>query len=294
MKAVLTTLIVALSITSTAKAADSCPIDQNDPFAKEAVMPGGTYAGHCIDSSKFRSSRRLTPEERVSFGVSTDESIEAVANFHHQDKYWVALIPKSRVTEVDFMFIPLFGNQPLFHGQLRFRMAPEGPAVQLVEQTNKTDRETITLNEDILFAEYGVRAADKSQDFSMVKGLTGAYAVSYALESLSQGTANDLKERPDIIIRQYKLNLDRAASIDALTSGINVGTELGISRVYNTLTQSCINAGFLVLNRSMEKPEAPWLARASESIHPVGELKRMQLIYRNGASRIENYTGLTP
>jgi hypothetical protein len=271
MKAVLTTLIVALSITSTAKAADSCPIDQNDPFAKEAVMPGGTYAGHCIDSSKFRSSRRLTPEERVSFGVSTDESIEAVANFHHQDKYWVALIPKSRVTEVDFMFIPLFGNQPLFHGQLRFRMAPEGPAVQLVEQTNKTDRETITLNEDILFAEYGVRAADKSQ-----------------------GTANDLKERPDIIIRQYKLNLDRAASIDALTSGINVGTELGISRVYNTLTQSCINAGFLVLNRSMEKPEAPWLARASESIHPVGELKRMQLIYRNGASRIENYTGLTP
>lgn len=285
MKAVLTTLLT-LFMSSTVFA-QACPVDENDPFSQEAVMPGGMYKGHCIDSSKFRSSRRLTDEEKAAFDIHTDENFEVVANFHHDGKFWIAIIPSFQITEVDFMFVPLIGNLPLFHGQLRFRL--NGVPVTLIEQTKTSPRKSITLNEDVLFALYGVRAADKDQNFSMVKGLSGAYAVSYQLESISQGTAQDLKDRPDIKIRQYKLNLDQATAVDALETGISIASELGITRVYNTLSQSCLNADFLVLNRVLNKPDDKWLTRASESLDPIGHLKHMRLIYRHGASRIENY-----
>ena len=41
-----------------------CPLNSQDPFAKEAVMSSGPYKGQCIDTNVYRAAQRLTTEER--------------------------------------------------------------------------------------------------------------------------------------------------------------------------------------------------------------------------------------
>jgi hypothetical protein len=283
-------LMVSATLAQTSFASD-CLWDPNDPFSQIEKMPEKSHFGseECINTMKYRSAHRLNAEERAAFQIDADETLEVVANFNHQSKFWVAVIPKERIKDVVVQLIPLMSNSPVFHGQLRFRLHPEGRPIQLIEQSKDAEnRKTLTLDEDIVFAEYGVRGQDHQEKFDIMHGLRKYYAVSYMVGSLSQNTAGSVKEQK--LIRQYVLNMDAEQSVKALETGITIGTELKMERVYSTISQSCLNAMFFALNKALGRPEAKYFGRVWESVHPVNVLRRMGLIGKHGSSRIENFT----
>lgn len=279
--------------------ATGCRYDPNDPFTEIEHMPKGSHFGptECIDSAVYRSTRRLTTEERKSFSISEDPSIEVLANFRHKDRYWVAIVPLSRIEDAVFQLVPLSKgltvpftkNAALFHGALRFRLNadPEMPVILISQKRDPAERETLILNEDIVFAEFGVHGQNHEEAFNKLHGLLGYYAISYSIGSLSQNTDEDLANH--VRIRQYLLKMNREVVKNAFSVGAKIGTDYKMSRIYNTGKQSCLNAIFFLLKTALGLPEDNIEKRLWASINPVGRLKSLKLINKDGySSRIED------
>lgn len=266
-------------------AGNSCPINPDDPFSFQATMPSGPFKGVCIDTNTYRSVRSLTADELSAFQIS-DKNVQVVANFRHKDHFWIAVIPNERIKDLVFQQVLLSPALPISHGQVRIRMNPAGRSIKLIEQSRRPDRQTITLNEDIVFALFGVRAMGHEGTFNPIEGMMDDYAISYTIESHSQGT--DWAIVAGQTVHQYVLNGDQNFAITFLTTSIGLGQSFGLSVPYNTLTNSCLNAVFLALAKTKGQVGPDQIQRFVESADPVTQLKWAGLIKSGGLNLLSS------
>ena len=249
-------------------------------------MPAGPQKGECIDTSLRRSSIRLSLAQRRAFGIHADNSF-VVANFLHQKRFWVAVIPYERVRDTVYMNFVMSKRLPLNHGEIRFRIGPGARPVRLIAQSKKSNRLEITLKEDIVFSEFGVRAPGHEQDaFSVIQGSTGRYAIAYVFQSLSESSKEALQKNEQV--KQYRLNLNDREVGRALQVGGWLGNTYGTSQIYDTFSNSCLNTVFIVLYGVRDFVGGTVFSRVLENVGPIPMLRQEKFIGPGESSRIQD------
>ena len=273
------------------KIMEDCEIDENDPFDREERMPAGPHKGLCIDTSIHRSVRSVDEATLRDWGIR-DVNVTAMANFRHDEKFWVAVVPNEIIVDAMYQVFFMTKAVPITHGQLRLRLNHGGRKIRLIEQKRTPPRKSIVLEEDIVFAEYGVRAKGHDENFNALHGVIDQYSISFVFQSLSQASkwAFDSK----IKVNQYVLDLETENVRKVLAKGIELGTENGMQTPYNTFTASCHNTVFMVLHeilRELYGDQAPRDRGAtSQSIHPVQNLQHLGLLKKGDIDEIPNRT----
>src|SRR5262245_46030169 len=72
----------------------------NDPFVPDGIIRSGPLAGKKINTDWLRSAKILTPEEAQRYPHEPGETL--VANFRHDERWWIARVPPGAVKEVIF------------------------------------------------------------------------------------------------------------------------------------------------------------------------------------------------
>ncbi|NJM10355.1 MAG: DUF4105 domain-containing protein [Bdellovibrionaceae bacterium] len=111
-----------------------CDLDKNDKLAGPAQINFGTFAGQCVDSCRFRKSIRLRPKTPV---VGVNEASVTISNFMHDNTYWKAKIPVSKVESVDVGFEEF--RPGIFHVFLLFHF-PKDNQIALYPQGDQNRR----------------------------------------------------------------------------------------------------------------------------------------------------------
>jgi len=76
---------------------------QSIDLYQQVLMPGGPNVGQALDTSKIRGLVVLNDSNNI-LPESLNKSYLYIANFAHNGKYYVARIPVSGPTSVDFIY----------------------------------------------------------------------------------------------------------------------------------------------------------------------------------------------
>ena len=264
---------------------EPCKTEPNDPFAVEQRMPAGPYRGGCIDLRSDRSVDWVYNKDLRRFGIDSKNSL-VVANFRHANRFWIAVIPFERVVGLSYLNFSMAKKLPISHGEIRFLTRKTGRPIELIEQNLSKEPERMNLNEDFVFAEYAVRAQGHYEDFNVVHGMRGHYAVSYIFMSLSQSASGPLASK--ITIKQYSLAALHSQSKLVMEIGLWLGHTYKMTQVYHSFTTSCLNSVFSVLLRARRIPTTGTFNKTLESFMPIPMLRKFRLIGPGESSRMKN------
>jgi len=246
----------------------------------ETKMPAGPLKGKVLNTVETRSSRYLEATELEKFGIEPSADWIAVANFKHDSRYWVALLPKTQILRTivqheiinlqeafnlkKFAKSPVKGVKSLMkhlplaidHLQLRFQFNEN---ITLVDPQS-LDR--VTIPGDAIFYTTRAQVAGEKADFNPVASLRDQYAVGYPL-----GSEEEFTRRPLIkghLTKQWELPLDAAESLKLLELGLEYSTRVGLSEMYHLLENTCNNFTFFILDKLRGRKPAgrPSLKRA--------------------------------
>jgi hypothetical protein len=274
--------IMARTMPTSCKGDDADPLSPTDP-----KIPGGRYRGHCYDPKGVRSVRRLTRDERISFGVDPDDSsIEVVGNFYHSERNWVAVIPLERVQGLILQLIQVVPHTAAFHGQLRIKMSPTGRPIKLIEQVRGPDRLLAEMQDDLMYSEFGVRTTELSKDFSLIDGVEGNYLIAYALTSYSDKARDD--HTNNLLVRQYDLGVSRMQAENVLVSGISLGTTYDMTQMYKVLTRNCLHVIFEALKAGLGLKRQSWAERLWLTFDPRDVMHNLFDHIGSGIKRLDD------
>lgn len=297
------TLLMTTVLLSAAQALAICPANKQDPFAIRAAMSSGPYKGHCINTDRYRSARRLTDREKVSFFTAddvrylqemqinvNDSDTEVMANFQDvdsqgKDHFYVAVVPKDGIQGANIQMTRLSKILPIEHGQilLEMRRSKTRPVV-LFDQTLAAGRTRKILNDDIILTVSGVRPIDHEEAYNAFKGLNpGYYNEEFQIGSNRSLTLNWIRSA-GLKTQEYRLNVSVAQARTALSTGVSLATEHGVNYPYSTLTSSCLNMTFLILHQSLKTSDAGILRKLAQSMAPLPSLVALGLVNADGSS----------
>jgi hypothetical protein len=237
----------------------------HDPFRPEQSLKKGRFQGERINFDAQRSVVALSESQAAQYGAKKGDL--AFANFSHEGQFWVAVVPKNAVKNVDLMLEHFPAPVPAAHSMLRFRLK-EGHEAKLVPQVTGDTQPGLKMKDLVLSIE-----ATGTRDFNydLIDGAQNNFGLSYRLESLADRAKTTQKAGHRV--EQLPLRLTSAQKQNILKESIRTSQQNGNGQAYNTLTKNCTNEAFHIMDRGIGNrvPPSVHLARGltSESLPPI-------------------------
>ena len=284
------TLFISINVFAVSKEElYNCKINNNDEFDRIEKVVNGPAKGKCINTANYRSVRKLTSDQMTNFGFTNNDQYFYVANFRHLDKFWVAQINIYDIESVDFQLMALSNVLSIYHGQFRFHFKENASGITLISQ-EKDPASRVELKlidsankaQDFVIALFGAR--ELSHDKEAFKPYLGfnligrsIYSKSYAFQSLYDGDQWALDANKEV--KTYALNLSKSEIVNLMKNTREMGESLGVSKLYDVLTDNCINFVFQILKQSTDKLQNfGFVGKLKQTFSPVATLKRANLI----------------
>lgn len=251
----------------------TCIVDANDPFEPNVKMLAGPQKGWCVNPLKRRSVKTLSMSEAAPYFPQKDGTW-VIANFSHQNKFWIAQIPfkkvKSLRMQVEYFPILKFPKIDIAHTQFVFDFS-DGEQILLMPQVRNVPAGTqpIRLNKMIFSVE---NVGPYGEMFDAEKGMEGYYNVAYRAVSLADKYQWMIAEQGHKVI-QIPLKLDPMQVRDVLTESLIRGSGWSTRRTYNTFEPNCVSELFHILDSSLKiyDFDLPWLPNnAKDSLEERG------------------------
>lgn len=223
----------------------NCITNPNDPYEPRVRMVTGRDAGVCVNSTLRRSVKALLGDEAAQYFPHADGKI-VVANFSHKNKYWIAEIPLSSMTEMvlqseHFPMVTKPIKIEIDHTQIRFSFSQP---IRLVTQVTDGPRETLELHHLIL-SEENIGPYGEAYDF--FNGAKGYFNVAYRIVSL-EDKYNWMIADSGHQVSQRRFDLGQYNQISYLLEGIKRGTQYGSGRPYDSFNLNCSTEILDILN----------------------------------------------
>jgi len=221
--------------------APQCACGATDRYEEPAQIGFGHYRGLCVDSCRFRRLQIL----------KRDANFIVVGNLLHENRFWTAKIPLSKIREVNLEFEEFLPT--INHVFLRFYFSSP------VELTSQSSHDTRKLDDFVISAE-GI--PPKGHDYSFFDSSIGRYPLGVRILSMEEVYAHAVLKRHHRVT-QYDLDLEKPERIRALLSALEDGDTRGFQSVYALLTNNCATAavGYLTGATSFEAaiPFSGWI-----------------------------------
>lgn len=220
-------------------AKEACFTNPSDPFNVSLRFTKGKHVGSCIYTEVRRTVRVVDPQYFArTYGVTPPQGQVLVANFRHDNQFWIASIPMNKIIKTYIQAFMLMG--PFSHLQLRF-LLQEGAYVELYPQNLSAPRRIEKIN-DFVFALHALRAVEqKDEGYSPIsEGLNDGYGVAYNMRSTTEDVS-DINEK-GIVVEQFELNLTRTQQTQLLRNRLELAKNSSESDLYHTATKSCVTA----------------------------------------------------
>lgn len=218
----------------------ACITSKTDPYDLGETVRAGAYKGQCMNTSIRRPAVIL----------SEDDEKVTIANFYHDNTYWIAEMPKSGIDRVIFQIADFPDSVPLIkfsHTQLRFvmktgvtiKLTPQDTASKLspteIDQFNLVDQVTGPKGEDEFSAAHAI-------------------GPNYGNVLRVMGSADRAKEElggNDDTTAQYLLKMTDEEKIAAMVNGVHLSAQLGYDDVYKLFSENCTTTAFEILDKSI-------------------------------------------
>lgn len=223
----------------------NCITNPNDPYEPRVRMVTGPDTGVCVNSTLRRSVMALTGAEAAKYFPAADGKI-VVANFSHKNKYWIAEIPLSKMTDMILQseHFPMV-NKPvkieIDHTQIHFAFSEP---IRLISQAADEARETLELY-DLILSEENIGPYGEAFDF--FGGAKGHFNVAYRVVSL-EDKYNWMIAEQGHTVSQRRFDLNQYNQISYLLEGIKRGTKYGSGRPYDSFNLNCSTEILDILN----------------------------------------------
>ncbi len=262
-KLFLKTVVLFVAISSQAQIAKvalpqyvegTCIVDSNDPFEPNVKMNEGPLKGMCINPLARRSVKILNAEEAEAyFSFKTAESLKngdvVIANFSHQQKFWIAKIPMKQVQtlKIQIQYFPIlkFPKIDVAHTQFLFEFK-EGAEIPLTPQERILKNSEIVKLKKLIFTVENI--GPYGDVFDAAKGLKGHYKLAYRAVSLADKYQWMVTQQQHVV-EQKRLNL-RADQVRAvLNEALNRADQWSTNRNYHTIKPNCVSELFSILDK---------------------------------------------
>ncbi len=278
-----------------------CSVDLNDRYAPNAVMPpegNPRFVGKCLDT---QSSRALRIAKREDLSAPRDLSMGPfvyVANFKHDQKFWIAEIPFTHIK--DFILQREIDERKIaFHHQLRLLMHESFPIKlypQTADQVNHLE-DPIEISDFVLTGyNFRIANADPGEDlrFTMVKAMKGYFVQGFVISSMADIFKYETTNNRDF--EQYSLTLTQDQRSKVFEHLINRFDQVRETKIYHLLKYNCITELFdglytvLPFNSNFEKKMFyATTIRQTIPMSVVPQLQRLGFIADYFAARKPNY-----
>lgn len=223
----------------------NCITNPNDPYEPRVRMVTGPDTGVCVNSTLRRSVTALTGAEAAKYFPPADGNI-VVANFSHKNKYWIAEIPLSKMTDMilqseHFPMITKPIKIEIDHTQIHFAFSEP---IRLVSQATDEVRQNLELY-DLILSEENIGPYGEAFDF--FGGAKGHFNVAYRVVSL-EDKYNWMIAEQGHQVSQRRFDLNQYNQISFLLEGIKRGTEYGSGRPYDSFNLNCSTEILDILN----------------------------------------------
>lgn len=212
-----------------AKQSNKCidsTISPEDKYYIPAQAPGGKYEGECLEIS-----------QRRNFQVINDKSTSSIkiANFFHNERFWVAELPSlDKISRAVFQIEYFFPEFIAAHTQMRFDLK-KGSSLKLTAQDGSKD--TLALNNFIISFEAVRRVGHPS--YGLIKGFKGHFTMGariFSLQTAYKKFVVDQQHNNDQIV----LDFNQDERIDLLKDLLKLGNDnTNYVEIYDTLKNNC-------------------------------------------------------
>ena len=218
-----------------------------DPFEPDGILTSGPFAGHRVDTTRFRSVRVLSKEEAAGYQPSSGELL--AANVLHDGRWHIARIPNAPVDDVIVHIQHVAHSFPGAHAQVRFRLAP-GREVTLLAQPSGSGPDIIGIT-DLLYTVEGNFAPGTS---STPAGGLEQSGIAYMLMSLQEKAKIMAVDGQLPTIHQYRLNVGWEDKQAVLRRALDMATAVGSRRMFDLFTRNCTTEVIRILDGSLNYP----------------------------------------
>lgn len=219
-------LALPLSSVASVPGGSACATDSKDTFETPALFTqlSKKFSGQCINTERFRAVKIL----------KEDEETITISNFHHNNRYWNASLPKSSKAYDKLIFqvmrFPVAANlAQAAHTQMRVKLK-KGHVIYLSSQSGPQAYTTVS---DFV---YSVEAAfPKDVSYNFLEGMDENYSLVGRVVSLKQR----LYEKKDNSFEQYPLAVSPDDVSNFAIRSLRRSSELGLRYFYNTIRPNC-------------------------------------------------------
>ncbi|MEY4064155.1 MAG: hypothetical protein RIR26_363 [Pseudomonadota bacterium] len=278
---------LAAGVSQVAK--DSTPLSTSekctflgDEYESKVLLPKGQHKGECVDTTSARSViLKESPNQK-------DSEFFTVANVGHEKTFWIAEIPKNGVEEVVFQMEKFPAPIPAAHTQLRLRFK-EGSPVKLTHQIESG--RTAQVRDIVLSVE---AIGQKGWTYDLMRGMKDEYLTAYRIVSLrDKYNWMVVTQKHDVV--QWPLKLSDQQKQAILPAFLAKATREGMNAIYNTITRSCTNELFRVMDSTLDYGALrmlPILLNPLDETYPV--LVKSALTSRGLLSYVDNPAAYPP
>lgn len=190
----------------------ACTKDPKDPYELRTRLKKPGFP--CYDAKKRRPVVDLQMNTKMNRLLGpVPPGTRRIANFLHQDRFWIADIPVDRVEEAEFQLswfkAPL--NLPAAHAQMLFKLDMNHP-VKLYDQLAPKRTPTAFLNALMLSAE---GAGEEGTTCNLVGGQIGHFAIVYGLGSVQQRYSDIIRFNPKRAVDGFPMSPERPSELAA-------------------------------------------------------------------------------
>jgi hypothetical protein len=231
-----------------------------DPFEMPARLVNGSDAHQCLMTDEKRPVIQIDQKELSKYGLTLKSGYIAVANFRHEGKFHIALIPLNSIDVgiLQSSKMQKIGPITAGHGQIRIKF--NSPIIMMEQDLSSENKNIKTTNELVtsLDAVGAVRGYEP-----VTRGLNGSYMGIMNMNSV-QEKAQVMKQYRSQIV-QYPLKLDQEDLKKYIKAFISTSELRGTSHPYNTLNENCGQVHLDVLDGAIDYKKYGGLKPASFS-----------------------------
>lgn len=217
------------------------PDHSDDPYYPNEVLPSGPHKGEHIPV-EFRRSIKILHQD--------DDQTVTVANFAHNDSFYLAKIPLNGLEKIYLQIDYFTGPIPAAHSEIRLRFREDSPILLYPQLLSQKKLGTVAIREAVFSIE---AVKSESTALSFMKGFGKNYAIAYRFISLKE-KRRDLVEIDKEHVTQFELNLDAAQMKSILTNAVVTGDKMGVHYFYNTWKRNCTTELIRILDKSVDMP----------------------------------------
>ena len=226
----------------------TCIVDRNDPFEPDVRMKEGPLKGMCVNPLARRSVKILSAEEtKPYFSLKTGNIV--IANFSHEQKFWVAQIPIDQVQQlkiqIQYFAVVKVPRIEIAHTQFLFEFK-EGAEILLTPQVRPAKSSEIVKLKKMIFSVENI--GPYGEAFDGLKGLKGHYKLAYRAVSLADKYQWMVKEVKSLV-EQERIDLRPDQVRAVLNEALTRGDQWSTNRDYHTIKPNCVSELFSILDK---------------------------------------------